>query len=100
MLDCSEGWRFGVKLRVPAKVLRGYVNHHGFTVRTLAAEVTRVSKEPCSKASVGHLLSGERKGIGDTKAKAIEKILDVPAGTFFVPTVSRVARDARGRRIA
>ena len=99
-IPTDDGWRFAVRLQVPAKVLSGYVKHRGHSVRTLAAAVADKTHKPCHHASVGHLMSGKRKSIGDDKARAIEKILDVPPGTFFAPSMSRVARDARGRAVA
>lgn len=96
----DDGWRFGVRLNIPGKVLKGYMHHKGHTVRSLATAVERVTKKKCPHASIGHLLVDRRKGISDDKARAIEKILDVPPGSFFVAEVSRVARDARGRVIA
>jgi hypothetical protein len=96
--DPAEGWRLHMKMAVPAPVLKRYAKHHGYSVRTLAEAVTRATREQCSRASIGHLFSGERTTIGDNKARAIEEILDVPRGTLFVPTLSRVSRDVTGRR--
>lgn len=100
MRNDMEGWRFHVKLNVTPAVLRKYMEHHGYSVRTLAAAVSRATKQPCSHSSIGHLLTQERSSIGDNKARAIEEILDVPRGTLFVPVLSRVTRDAKGRRVA
>ena len=99
-MDDLKGWRFNVKMAVPPKVLKRYMDHHGYSVRSLAAAVERATKQPCSHSSVGHLLTGYRSYIGDNKARAIEELLDVPRGTLFVPTLSRVSRDARGRNVA
>lgn len=99
-MDTLEGWRFHVKLAVPPKVLKRYMDHHGYSTRTLADAVTRATKQNCSHSSVGHLLTGYRNNIGDNKARAIEELLDVPRGTLFVPSLSRVARDVKGRRVA
>lgn len=95
--DPADGWRLQMKRAVPPSVLKRYAKHHGYSVRTLAAEVSHRTHEPCSRASIGHLLSGERNVIGDNKARAIEEILDVPRGTLFVPALSRVARDVTGK---
>ena len=87
-----------MQIAVPPTVLKRYARHHGFSVRSLADEVARRTKEPCSRASIGHLFTGERKTIGDNRARALEEIFDVPRGTLFAPRLSRVSRDAKGRR--
>lgn len=78
--------RFWVKL-ISAQALAQYMEHRGFTVRSLAERVG------CSRSLIGHLRSGKRNTCDPKYARAIEKCLDAPAGSLFVPQVSRVSRD-------
>lgn len=80
--------RFEVKL-ISSGALAQYMKHRGFTVRTLAERVG------CSHSVVGHLRSGKRRTCHPDTAKAIERALDAPAGSLFVPGVSHVAREVR-----
>jgi len=64
-----------------------YMSHRGFTVRTLAAKVG------CSPALIGHLRSGERNTCKPETARKIEKALDAPIGSLFLPKVSKVSRE-------
>jgi hypothetical protein len=77
--------RFWVKL-ISAQAFAQYMQHRDFTVRSLAHRVG------CSPALVGHLRSGQRNTCKPETARAIERALDAPAGSLFVPQVSRVAR--------
>ena len=85
-----EEVRFDVQL-ISAQALAQYMLHRGFTVRSLAAHVAR--KTPCSRATIGHLRSGSRKTCSPEVAREIERCLDAPRGSLFVPKVSRVARN-------
>lgn len=81
--------RFDVKL-ISSTAFRQYMSHRGFTVRSLAARVG------CSPALVGHLRSGARDTTSPATARAIEKALDAPQGSLFVPRLSTVTRE-KGR---
>lgn len=84
-MKAVEG-RFEVRLISP-DALAQYMRFRGFSVRSLAARVG------CSHSTIGHLRSGHRKACDPVTAKAIEKVLDAPDGSLFVPKVLRVARD-------
>lgn len=79
--------RFWVKL-ISAAALAQYMEHRGLTVRSLADRVG------CSRALIGHLRSGERNTCRPATARKIEKCLDAPVGSLFVPQVSRVLQNA------
>lgn len=76
--------RFWVKL-ISARVLADYMAHRDETVRSLA------SKVGCSPSTIGHLRSGKRNTCKPAVAKAVERHLNAPPGSLFVPQVSRVA---------
>ena len=78
--------RFEVKL-ISAQALAQYMKHRGFTVRSLAEVVGT------SRATIGHLRSGKRNTCAPDLAKRIERVLDAPAGSLFVASISRVARE-------
>lgn len=78
--------RFEVKL-ISAGALAQYMKHRGFTVRSLA-ECTG-----SHRATIGHLRSGKRATCDPALARRIERVLDAPAGSLFIPSVSRVARE-------
>lgn len=82
------GGRFWVKL-ISHAALAQYMEHRGFTVRTLAHRVG------CSHATIGHLRSGKRMTCRPATAKAIEEALQAPPGSLFVPQVSHVVRNGR-----
>lgn len=84
--------RFDVKL-ISSRAFAEYMKHRGFTVRTLADRVG------CSRSLIGHLRSGERDTCKPATARGIEKALDAPAGSLFIPKVSRVSREV-GRKAA
>lgn len=86
MNERMEG-RFWVRL-ISAQALAQYMAHREFTVRSLADRVG------CSRALVGHLRSGKRNTCKPEVARKIERHLDAPRGSLFVPQVSRVARNA------
>lgn len=87
-MNTSIGGRFWVKL-ISSQALTQYMSHRGFTIRSLAAKVG------CSHSVVGHLCSGKRVTCMPETAKKIERALDAPAGSLFVPQVSRVSQDMR-----
>lgn len=98
----TEG-RFEVHL-ISTQVLVDYMRHRGETVRSLAAEVdketarqSRKTGEPAtsSRSVIGHLRSGKRKTCAPPTARAIEKCLNAPPGSLFVPSVSHVSRPVR-----
>lgn len=64
--------------------LRQYMAYRGYSLKELADKVG------CSKATIAHLhtLNGSRNTVGPDIAKRIEKALDAPAGSLFVPRVS------------
>ena len=84
--------RFDVEL-ISARAFAQYMKHRGFTVRSLAEAVSK--KTPCSRATIGHLRSGERKTANTVVAREIERCLDAPRGSLFVAKVSRVASNTR-----
>ena len=91
--------RFEVRL-ISSGALAQYMAHRDHTVRSLAAAVTHELKKKdrdanCSAALVGHLRSGARNTCRATTAGAIEKVLQAPTGSLFVPRVSHVSCDAR-----
>lgn len=94
--------RFWVKL-ISSKAFSQYVEHRGFSARSLAeatsAELTKAkatrgtNPATCSKSTIGHLMSGHRDSCSPSMARAIEKALDAPAGSLFVPQVLPVAHN-------
>lgn len=80
-------WRFEVRV-VDRRILEHYIKFRGYSYARLAREVG------CSKATIGHLVSGHVKTTKGDWAKAIEKKLDAPMGSLFAPVVSRVSEDA------
>jgi transcriptional regulator with XRE-family HTH domain len=84
-MKVMEG-RFEVRLISP-EALAQYMKFRGFSVRTLAQKVG------CSHSTVGHLRSGFRRVCDPDTAVAIERALDAPQGSLFVPKVLRIARD-------
>lgn len=80
-------WRFEVRV-VDRRILEHYIKFRGLSYAKLAAKVG------CSKATIGHLVSGHVTTTRSEWAKAIELALDAPTGSLFVPKVSRVSEDA------
>lgn len=76
---------------------RQYLEYRGESYGSLATKVTvlgsRVKPAPvrCSKATIGHLVTGEVRGTAPKRAKLIEEALNAPIGSLFVYKVSRVA---------
>lgn len=89
--------RFDVKL-ISSTALAQYMQHRGLTVRGLAEKVG------CSRATIGHLRSGKSTYVRPEWARAIERRLDAPKGSLFVPVLSTVTRETAptgaGRRSA
>jgi len=71
--------------------LAQYMTYRGLSVRKLAEKVG------CSRATIGHLRSGQATYIRAEWARAIERHLDAPAGSLFVPELSSVTREAGPR---
>ena len=80
--------RFEVRV-ISSQAFAQYMKHRGFTVRTLAEALG----DPQLRSTIGHLRSGKRSTCDPALARRIERILDAPKGSLFVPSVSRVARD-------
>ena len=80
--------RFEVKL-ISADALASYMATRGFTVRTLAD----ATGGPRLRSTIGHLRSGKRSTCDKDLAQKIERVLNAPKGSLFMPSVSRVARE-------
>jgi len=78
--------RFDVRL-ISSAALAQYMQHRGFTVRSLADRLG------VKHARIGHLRSGHRKTCDPALARKIEKALDAPPGSLFVAEVSTVYRE-------
>ena len=78
--------RLWVRL-ISRQALRDYMKFRSETNRSLA--------EKCGpgvgRAIIGHLRSGERATCSTATARAIEKALNAPPGSLFVPEVSSVS---------
>jgi hypothetical protein len=85
----TEG-RFELKL-ISADALASYMETRGFTVRTLADAVGG----PHLRSTIGHLRSGARATCDKDLAKRIERVLNAPKNSLFIPSVSRVSREVR-----
>lgn len=83
----TSRWRFSVRL-IDAATLARYMEFRDETVRSLAHKVG------CSHGTIGHLRSGHTRTVKGEWAKAIERELNAPPGSLFVPVVSRVSGDA------
>ncbi|GAA1453373.1 helix-turn-helix transcriptional regulator [Nesterenkonia lacusekhoensis] len=81
---------------ISTDALRQYMKYRGYSVKGLADRIK------VSKATIGHLHSGGRRTVGPEIAKSIEKALDAPIGSLFLPKVSTAASSTyqRGRRAA
>lgn len=80
-------WRFEVRV-VDRRVLENYIEWRKFSYAQLAEKVG------CSKATIGHLVSGHVKSTKKEWAHAIERALDAPPGSLFTAKVSRVSENA------
>ncbi len=72
---------------VDRRILEHYIKYRGLSYAQLAERVG------CSKATIGHLVSGHVRTTKQQWAKSIERNLDAPPGSLFVPVVSRVSQD-------
>lgn len=88
---------FWVQL-ISKHALRQYMEYRGYSLQGLADKVG------CSKATIAHLhtLNGGRNTVGPEFAKAIERALDAPAGSLFVPrvTVGADTKNQNHRKVA
>lgn len=80
-------WRFEVRV-VDRRILEHYIKFRGLSYAQLAGKVG------CSKATIGHLVSGHIKSTRAEWAAGIERVLDAPPGSLFVAKVSRVSKNA------
>lgn len=80
--------RFEVRV-ISHQAFAAYMNHRGYTVRSLADALG----DQRLRSTIGHLRSGKRPTCDPTLARRIEKVLDAPRDSPFVPLVSRVARE-------
>ena len=80
--------RFEVKL-ISADALASYMETRGFTVRSLADAVGG----PRRRSAIGHLRSGARTTCDKDLALRIERVLNAPKNSLFIPSVSRVSRE-------
>lgn len=86
--------------------LAQYIAHRGESYATLATKVTLLGLKAkpapikCSKATIGHLVTGEIKGTSPKRAKLIEEALNAPIGSLFVYEVTRVAQATNQRTAA
>jgi plasmid maintenance system antidote protein VapI len=83
----TSPWRFEVRV-VDRRILEHYIKFRGLSYAQLAAKVG------CSKATIGHLVSGHVKVTRPEWAKTIERELDAPPGSLFAVKVSRVSENA------
>lgn len=90
--------RFWVRL-ISSEALAQYMQHRGFTVRSLAAVVDADTRKHAAKGDgaatssrtiIGLLRSGNRSTCQPYTARAIERCLGAPGGSLFVPQVSSV----------
>lgn len=85
--------RFELKL-ISSDALARYMKTRGFTVRSLAEAVGG----PHVRSTIGHLRSGKRSHCEDDLAERIERVLNAPSGSLFMPSISRVAREVQPMR--
>lgn len=86
----TRGGVFIVEL-ISTDALRQYMKYRGYSVQGLADRIN------VSKSTVGHLHSGFRKTVGPDIAKSIEKVLDAPSGSLFLPKIVHTARSTERR---
>lgn len=77
-------WRFEVRV-IDRRILEHYIKFRKMSYAQLALRVG------CSKATIGHLVSGHVTNTKSEWARAIEETLDAPTGSLFAPVVSRVS---------
>jgi len=80
--------RFELKL-INAQALASYMETRGFTVRSLADAVGG----PKYRSTIGHLRSGKRSTCDKALAVRIERVLNAPKNSLFIPSISRVSRE-------
>lgn len=78
--------RLWVKL-ISAQALDSYMRFRSETNRSLATKTAPNAK----RGIIGHLRSGQRDTCSPETAAAIERGLNAPPGSLFVPEVSSVA---------
>lgn len=76
---------------ISRQAFRQYMDYRGETNRSLAAKCP----EGIGRAIIGHLRSGVRDTCSPTTAKAIEKALNAPPGSLFMPTVTTASQGTR-----
>lgn len=80
-----------------SKALGQYIEHRDESYASLARKVTLLGSKAkplpvkCSKATIGHLVTGAMKGTSPARAKLIEEALNAPTGSLFLYKVSRVS---------
>lgn len=79
-------WRLDMRLRSP-QMLHQYMEYKHVNVRQLA------KLAGVSRATIGHLHSGERDGARPSTARAIEEALQCPPGLLFEARASKVSRE-------
>ncbi len=77
---------------IDRRVLAHFIKHRRFSYAELARRVG------CSKATIGHLVSGHVKVTKIEWADAIERCLDAPPGSLFERVSYRVAENAAWAR--
>lgn len=80
--------RFELKL-ISADALASYMKTRDFTVRSLADAVGGAQH----RSTIGHLRSGARSVCDPDLAKRIERVLNAPRNSLFIPSISRVSRE-------
>jgi hypothetical protein len=97
-MQLTEG-RFALTATLLSSTALGeYIAHRGESYSSLAQEVTRrgsrLKPDPvsCSKATIGHLVTGKIRGTSPKRAKLIEEALNAPVGSLFSYQVTRVAQ--------
>lgn len=89
----SSPWRFEVKVK-DRRILADYMSFRRVSYAELARRVHERTRTPGpSKATIGHLVTGVTTSTRKEWAAAIEEVLDAPAGSLFVASVSRVSQD-------
>lgn len=87
-------WRFEVQVK-DKRVLADYLQFRQLSYAQLAKKVREIAGTAGpSKATIGHLVTGQTTSTKKEWAIAIEKALDAPAGSLFLARVSRVSEDA------
>lgn len=69
--------------------LAQYMTSRGFTIRSLA----EATGNPRHRSTIGHLRSGRRRTCNPELATRIERVLNAPRGSLFIPQISRVSRE-------